>query len=97
MTALQVSVPMVVTGAGQDKGITTNLVQLTGVGVNLGSIAPGVDRIREGVNTVLGDGGYKRRVVDMSKNFERYDVGTAFDTVIQGVVREWANGQQKGQ
>jgi UDP:flavonoid glycosyltransferase YjiC (YdhE family) len=80
---------MVVAGQGEDKNVTNAIVELKEVGINLGRTNPSVDEIREGVTKVLGDAKYKRNVVAMSKNFERYDMGLVFDKVIQGVIRDW--------
>ncbi|KAF1848168.1 glycosyltransferase family 1 protein [Cucurbitaria berberidis CBS 394.84] len=96
MTALDLGIPVVVAGDGQDKVITNNVVHVTGVGINLGNRTPGVEKIREGVSKVLEDVGYKWRVVEMSKKFKKYDVGSVFDAVIQRVVGEWALGKGKG-
>ena len=84
---------MVVGGEGQDKAITNEIVQWSGVGINVGSRSPGLEKIREGVEKVLADDSYKQKAKAMSKNFERYDVGTVVDDVIQGVVRVWATKQ----
>lgn len=89
MTALSVGVPMVVAGAGQDKLITNNLVQWTGVGINLGDRAPGVQKIRAGIEQVLDDSAYKEKVVALSKELDRYDIASVFDRVIQSAVRDW--------
>ncbi|CAO2647449.1 Nn.00g083710.m01.CDS01 [Neocucurbitaria sp. VM-36] len=95
MTALNLGVPVVLGGEGQDKGLTTNLVQWTGVGINLGSRAPGVEKIRESVSIVIDDKSFKRRAVEMSSKFEKYDLGTVFDGVIQKVVKDWADEKAK--
>jgi UDP:flavonoid glycosyltransferase YjiC (YdhE family) len=89
MTALNSGIPVVVAGYGQDKLVTNNLVEYTGVGVSLRSKTPSMDAIREGVNKILGDGKYKRNSVMMSRKFEEYDVGAVFDKVIQGEVMRW--------
>jgi UDP:flavonoid glycosyltransferase YjiC (YdhE family) len=89
MTALDSGIPVIVAGSGQDKIVTNNLVEYTGVGINLRSKTPSVDAIREGVSKVLDDGKYKLNAVMMSRKFEEYDVGTVFDNVIQSEVKRW--------
>lgn len=89
MTALQAGVPLVVGGEGQDKNSTNNLIHVTGVGINLNSRAPGAKKLGEGITTVLNDGRYKAKVVELSKAFEGYDIGSVFDQVIQGAIRKW--------
>lgn len=82
---------MVVGGEGQDKAITNALVQWSGVGVSIGGRSPGLEKIREGLDKVLNDDAYTQKAREMSKNFERYDVGTVVDGAIQDVVRKWAS------
>jgi UDP:flavonoid glycosyltransferase YjiC (YdhE family) len=86
---LQVGVPLVVAGQGQDKNVTNTIVEMKEVGVNLGKQNPSVNEIREGVVKVLEDKKYKRNAVAMSANFKRYDMATAFDEVIQDAVKKW--------
>lgn len=81
---------MVVAGKGQDKAITNSILELKELGVNLKKLDPSVDEIREGVGKVLGDKKYKRNVEALSKRFDDYDMGTVFDRVVQGAVKEWA-------
>jgi UDP:flavonoid glycosyltransferase YjiC (YdhE family) len=86
---LQVGVPLVVAGQGQDKNVTNTIVDMKEVGVNLGNQNPSVDEIRTGVAKVLEDKKYKRNAVAMSANFKKYDMATAFDEVIQGAMKKW--------
>jgi UDP:flavonoid glycosyltransferase YjiC (YdhE family) len=98
MTALDNGVPTIVAGTGQDKVVTNNLVEYTGVGINLRSKTPSVESIREAVDKVLDDGKYKfNAAVRMSKKFEEYDVGSVFDGVIQEEVRKWVERNRKEQ
>jgi UDP:flavonoid glycosyltransferase YjiC (YdhE family) len=82
---------MVVAGETQDKNVTNKIVDWKEVGVNLNTPSASVEQIREGVTRVLDDGKYKHNVLAMSKKFERYDLGTVFDGVIQGEVRKFMN------
>lgn len=93
MTALQAGVPLVVGGEGQDKNSTNNLIQMTGVGINLNSRAPGAEKLGEGITTVLNDGRYRTKAIELSKRFERYDIGSVFDQVIQGAIRKWEDSK----
>jgi UDP:flavonoid glycosyltransferase YjiC (YdhE family) len=97
MTALDSGIPVVVAGYGQDKLVTNNLVEYTGVGVNLRSKTPSVEAVREGVNRILDDEKYKLNAVTISRMFEKYDVGTVFDKVIQGEVMKWAKNKSRGE
>lgn len=81
--------PIVVAGAGQDKLTTNNLVQWSGVGINLSDRAPDIDGIRAGIDKVLTDRSYKERVTETSRALDESDFGTVFDDVIQDVVKGW--------
>ena len=88
--ALEQGVPLVVAGEGQDKAITNAIIQWSGVGVHVGGRSPGPGKIREGLRKVLDDERYTQKAKAMSKKFDRYDVETVADSVIQDVVRKWA-------
>lgn len=60
---------MVLAGQGQDKNLTNTIADWKEVGVNLGTMRPSVDAIRDGVAKVLEDVKYKHNAVTMSKNF----------------------------
>jgi UDP:flavonoid glycosyltransferase YjiC (YdhE family) len=87
--SLQLGIPIVLAGKGQDKNVTNLIVKWKEVGINLGRGDPSVDEVHKGVMRVLVDRKHKRNAVAMSKTFERYDLGKVFDDVIQGVVRKW--------
>jgi UDP:flavonoid glycosyltransferase YjiC (YdhE family) len=80
---------MVLAGEGQDKNLTNAIVAWKEVGINLGRMDPSVEAVREAVTEVLEDAKYKRNAAAMSREFGKYDTGTVFDNVIQGVVRVW--------
>jgi UDP:flavonoid glycosyltransferase YjiC (YdhE family) len=80
---------MVLAGEGQDKNLTNAIVAWKEVGINLGRMNPSVEAVREAVVEVLEDAKYKRNAAAMSREFGKYDMGTVFDNVIQGLVREW--------
>jgi UDP:flavonoid glycosyltransferase YjiC (YdhE family) len=92
--ALEHGIPLVVGGEGQDKAITNAIIQWSGVGVHIGGRSPGLDKIRDGLQKILSEPSYTQKAKEMSKNFERYDVGTIVDGVIQDVVRDWAKKQR---
>lgn len=80
---------MVVAGEGQDKATTTALVEWSGVGINLGKRQPGAERIANAVDKVLKDDSYRKKAKTLSKEYDKYDVGQVFDTMVQEVVRDW--------
>jgi UDP:flavonoid glycosyltransferase YjiC (YdhE family) len=87
---------MVLAGQGEDKNLTNTIVEWKEVGINLGTMKPSVDSVREGISKVLEDGKYKRNAVAMSKVFAKYDVAQVFDGVIQSVVSKWQKGKGEG-
>lgn len=86
---LRLGIPLVVSGVGQDKTTTNSLVEYSGVGINLGERSPGAEKIRDAVVKVLADGQYKARGKALSKEYDKYDVGTVFDQTIQESIRIW--------
>ena len=88
--ALAQGVPVVVSGEGQDKAVTNAIIEWSGVGIDIGGRPFGSENIREGVERVLSKTSYKEKAEAMSQNFERYDISTVVDNVIQGAVRDWA-------
>lgn len=93
--ALEHGIPLVVGGEGQDKAITNAIIEWCGVGVHIGGRSPGIQKIREGLQKILEDDSYTRKAVAMSEHFNKYDVGTVVDGVIQEVVRDWAKQHRK--
>lgn len=60
-------VPMVVTGEGQDKLENAKRIAWSGAGVNLGAVAPEVEKVRTAVTAVLDDEGFKRRIEGLQR------------------------------
>lgn len=89
--ALQHGVPLVVAGEGQDKAVTNAIIQWSGVGLHIGGRSPGLEKIREGVKSVLADVSYKAIANGMRQSFDRYDVVSVVDGVIQDIVRDWSS------
>ncbi|KAF3045961.1 hypothetical protein E8E12_009039 [Didymella heteroderae] len=81
--ALEHGVPVVVSGKGQDKAVTSAIIQWSGVGIDIGGRSPGLEKIRDGVAKVLDDVSYKEKAGSMSKSFERYDVRAVVDGLRQ--------------
>ena len=90
---LRLGIPLVVAGEAQDKAITNALVQHTGVGLNLGTRRPHVEKIQESVLEILGNDSYKKRATALSKSYEQYDLGEVFDGLIGEVVTEWTKSE----
>lgn len=89
--ALQHGVPLVVAGEGQDKAVTNAIIQWSGVGLHIGGRSPGLEKIREGVESVLSDVSYKAKANGIRQSFDRYDVASVVDGVIQDIVRDWSS------
>jgi len=88
-------VPLVVAGQGEDKNLTNVIVEWKQVGINLGTRKPTVEAIREGVAEVLGNEKFKHNARTLSKSFDRYDLPSIFDGVIQDAVRNWARKKRQ--
>lgn len=86
----RIGLPMVLSGLGQDKATTNAIVEWSGVGINLGVQNPTVDNIKSAVKKVLMDGKYKTKAMELSKHYEKYDVGKVTDKLVRNVVRGWA-------
>ena len=54
-------VPMVVGGEGQDKTENTKRIAWSGIGVDLGCARPTAEEVKEGVEAVLDDAGYRKK------------------------------------
>ncbi|KAI1399455.1 glycosyltransferase family 1 protein [Hypoxylon fuscum] len=66
-------VPMVVAGEGMDKADNARRVAWAGVGVDLGTATPTSAQVREGVEQVLQDEQYARRVRELRRESEELD------------------------
>lgn len=66
-------VPMVVAGEGQDKPENIRRVQYSGIGVGLATAKPSIEAVRTGLESVLGDGKYKERVLQLKRETEELD------------------------
>jgi UDP:flavonoid glycosyltransferase YjiC (YdhE family) len=80
---------MVVAGAGQDKAVTNTLVEWAGVGINLESRQPGVEKIRNAVAEILNDDGIRQKVSAISEEYRNYDLSEVLDQTVQNIVRDW--------
>jgi UDP:flavonoid glycosyltransferase YjiC (YdhE family) len=65
--------PVIVAGTTEDKPATAARISYSGVGIDLGTDRPKPEQIRDAVQTVLSDPGYKERVQAMRQAYERYD------------------------
>jgi UDP:flavonoid glycosyltransferase YjiC (YdhE family) len=83
---------MVVSGLGQDKATTNSIVQWAGVGINLEVRQPGTEKLGAAVSKILQDPSYKSKAKELSKEYDKYDVGQVFDGLIQDIVRGWKKG-----
>ncbi|KAI1390517.1 glycosyltransferase family 1 protein [Hypoxylon trugodes] len=66
-------VPMVVAGEGMDKTENSRRVAWSGTGVDLGCARPSVEQVREGIERVLQDEQFARRVQELRK--ESQEIG----------------------
>ncbi|KAH9995861.1 hypothetical protein F4779DRAFT_607282 [Xylariaceae sp. FL0662B] len=66
-------VPMVVAGEGMDKADNARRVAWSGIGVDLSCATPSVEQVREGVERVLRDEKFTRRIGELKKESEELD------------------------
>ncbi|KAI9640672.1 hypothetical protein NHQ30_010981 [Ciborinia camelliae] len=80
--------PMVMGGDTEDKAENGMRCAWTGVGINLKTPRPGVERLREGVEMVFADAKYKERAREIMREMEGVDPVAVFETHIHEVLRE---------
>jgi len=80
---------LVVSGVTQDKPTANAIVHWSGVGINLGKRQPEVKKLSEAIDKVLGDEKYKKKAVELSQHYKKYDVGQVVDGLVREVVRKW--------
>ncbi|KAI1080707.1 glycosyltransferase family 1 protein [Whalleya microplaca] len=66
-------VPMVVAGEGMDKTENSRRVAWSGIGVDLGCATPSPEQVREGVERVLQDPSFTKRVKELKAESEAID------------------------
>jgi UDP:flavonoid glycosyltransferase YjiC (YdhE family) len=73
--ALSYGVPILKVGNDGDKMPTSNRIEWARCEVDLWVTRPTVERVREGVETVLNDPKFKTRALEMQEEAKRYDPG----------------------
>ncbi len=71
--ALSHGVPLVAGGVTEDKPEVCARIDWAGVGINLKTAEPGEQKIREAVQTVLSEPGYRQRARKLADEFARYN------------------------
>ncbi|KAI0378476.1 glycosyltransferase family 1 protein [Hypomontagnella monticulosa] len=66
-------VPMVVAGEGMDKTENSRRVAWSGIGVDLGCAKPTTEQVKKGVERVLQDERFVRRIVELQQESEEID------------------------
>ncbi|OTA53055.1 glycosyltransferase family 1 protein [Hypoxylon sp. EC38] len=66
-------VPMVVAGEGMDKSENARRVAWSGIGVDLGCAQPSTEQVREGIERVLQDGQFTKRVRELQEESKKID------------------------
>jgi UDP:flavonoid glycosyltransferase YjiC (YdhE family) len=86
MQSVMNGVPMVLAGTAADKAEVCARAEWAGVAVNLRAQTPGEDAIRAAVETVLGDGRYKKKALEVKEENERLDALARFESIIEELV-----------
>lgn len=77
-------VPMVIAGSTEEKPENAARVAWAGIGVNLKTGTPSSEMVRESVEGILGDEGFKKRIDLMRQKMETCDpIGTIADSVLE--------------
>ncbi|TXN02347.1 glycosyltransferase [Methylobacterium sp. WL64] len=85
--ALSNGVPIVSAGLTEDKAEVNARIGWSGVGLNLGTNAPGVDALREAVARVLGEPGFRQRAMALQEAFAARDAMAGILGAIDALVR----------
>lgn len=88
-------VPMIIAGTSQDKATNGAIADLTGFGISLYSQSPGVDKILSAVDKILGDESYPKKAKELSRAFERYDMQSVFEQVVQDATKVWQQERKR--
>ena len=83
MQSVMNGVPMVLAGTAADKAEVCARAEWAGVAVNLRAQTPGEEAIRAAVETVLGNGRYKKRALEVKEENERLDALARFEGIIE--------------
>lgn len=79
-------VPMVLAGMMADKGEVGARAEWAGIAVNLRAQRPEEGRIREAVERVLADGGFRRRAMELRRENEEMRALERFEGVIEELI-----------
>lgn len=85
--ALGAGVPIVSAGLTEDKAEVAARIGWSGVGIDLATNAPSVDALREAVETVLSDPGFRQRAGAMADAFAERDAGREILSAIDALAR----------
>jgi len=88
--ALSLGVPVIAAGATEDKPFVAARVAAFGVGIDLKTGSPTAEQIRDAVRTVLSDGKYKQRALEMQKAFARCNALETTAAIVESTIAESA-------
>ena len=75
--------PMIMAGVEADKGEVSARAEYIGMAVNLRVQRPTEEVLREALDKVLGDGGYKRKAMELKEENEGMDALGEVERVIE--------------
>ncbi|RAL66198.1 hypothetical protein DID88_005870 [Monilinia fructigena] len=88
--------PMVMGGDTEDKPDNCMRCEWAGVGINLKSARPGVEKLREDIERVFADAKYRDRAREIKREMEGLDPMGILETLILDVVSEKSAGSLVG-
>lgn len=92
--ALSFGVPMVVAGKGEDKPEVAARITWTGCGLDLATDQPTPEQVRNAVDRILAQPGYRARAGELAEECARLDTARELTTLLEALVAEHiiANG-----
>ncbi|KAI2620953.1 glycosyltransferase family 1 protein [Hypomontagnella submonticulosa] len=89
-------VPMVVAGEGMDKTENARRVAWSGIGVDLGCAKPSVEQVRKGVERVLQDERFAKRIQELRKESEEIDCSATIHNELLRIMELRPGIRQRG-
>lgn len=85
--ALAHGIPVIIAGATEDKMEVAARLENSGAGINLRKRKPHPKDIKKAVMKILSDSSYKKRAMELKKEYAKYDAPTLAVELIEDLVR----------
>ncbi|KAG9240604.1 putative UDP-glucuronosyltransferase 2A3 [Calycina marina] len=84
-------IPLVLAGATEDKPEVSARAEWAGIGINMKTASPSAEAIAEAVKTIVSDGKFKRRALELQSEMKEHDPMS----IIAATIEELAAGLSK--